>query len=499
MYTKQSISNRMKSNIFIPLFTVFTLGVNAQSFTWTSSTEGKKWNETTVKLENKAASSVGLEVSKNDHIIDFKAWGTCFNERGWDALNMLPRKQQETILANLFSPKGDLRFSMGRFSMNANDYARDWYSCDEVSGDFQLKYFNIDRDRTSIIPFIKAAQAHNPDLTFWISPWSPPSWMKINHYYSVVSNETYNKMDPKLNYLLFEDSNVKDESVFPKQAAVNDYFIQDPRYLKTYANYFCKFISAYKAEGIPVSTVMFQNEPWSYTPYPGCAWTPKGIIRFNAEYLAPALKEQHPGTELIFGTINSNRYDAVDEVLSDPRMPETFDGVGFQWEGGQILPKVRAKYPNYKYVQTESECGWGSFDWGAAEHTFGLINHYLGNGCEEYTFWNAILYDDGVSGWGWKQNALIRVDSKTKEVTYTPEYYAVKHYTQFIPKGSKVMAFKNNKEEKTPVMVVSNPQGKYVVFAGNFNDASKDLTVKINGKYLSVSLPAHSLNTFQMK
>ncbi len=499
MKKKQLRSTGIKSGIFIPFFTLFTFGLYAQSVRWTSSTEKKKWDEKTVKLENKGTQKVDLEVNKEDFIITFNAWGTCFNEKGWDALNLLPRKQQESILDNLFSPDGDLRISMGRFSMNANDYARDWYSCDEVDGDFQLKYFNIERDKTSIIPFIKAAQAYNPDMKFWISPWSPPSWMKINHYYSVVSNETYNNLDPKLNHLLYEGSNVKNENVFPQQAAVNDYLIQDPRYLTTYANYFCKFITAYKEQGIPVSTVMFQNEPWSYTPYPGCAWTPKGIIKFNAEYLAPALKAQHPGTSLIFGTINSNRYDAVDEVLSDPRIPQTFEGVGFQWEGGQILPKIRAKYPNYKYVQTESECGWGSFDWGAAEHTFGLINHYLGNGCEEYTFWNAILCDEGVSGWGWKQNALIRVDSKNKNVIYTPEYYAVKHYTQFIPKGSKVMVFKENKESKTPVMAVSNPQGKYVVFAGNFNNEERDLNIKINGKFLSVKLPAHSLNTFQMK
>ena len=71
-------------------------------------------------------------------------------------------------------PGGDLKFTMGRFSMNANDYARDWYSCDEVSGDFQLKHFNINRDKTTLIPFIKAAQQYNPDMTFWMSPWSPP-------------------------------------------------------------------------------------------------------------------------------------------------------------------------------------------------------------------------------------------------------------------------------------------------------------------------------------
>jgi len=480
-------------------FLIIVLSASAQTYQWVCSTNNDYWKESTIKLQKGSKSVLNVEVDEKNEIITFKAWGTCFNERGWDALNMLPRQQQETILSQLFSPKGDLRFSMGRFSMNANDYARDWYSCDEVSGDFQLKYFNIDRDNTSLIPFIKAAQQYNPELTFWISPWSPPSWMKINHYYSVVSNETFNDLDPKLNHLLFEDTNNVNESVFPKQAAVNDYLIQDPRYLETYANYFCKFISAYKEEGIPITMAMFQNEPWSYTPYPGCAWTPKGIIRFNAEYLAPALKKLHPEVSLYFGTINSNRYDAVDEVLSDPRMPETFQGVGFQWEGGQILPRVREKYPNYKYVQTESECGWGSFDWGAAEHTFRLINHYLSNGCEEYTFWNAILYDDGVSGWGWKQNALLRVDSKEKTVAYTPEYYAVKHYTQFVSPGSKVISLKGNKEDDLPIMVTRNPQGKYLVFAGNYNDESKDISVKIGSKYINVSLPAHSLNTFSEK
>ncbi|MCE4566624.1 beta-glycosidase [Maribellus sp. CM-23] len=491
------MKKRTASLLFI--IKVFTTTVSAQQVDWTASTEGKVWEQSKTKLEKSARIDPVLKIEGDENIVTFKAWGTCFNERGWDALNMLPRKEQENILSDLFSPEGDLRFTMGRFSMNGNDYARDWYSCDEISGDFELKYFNIDRDKTTLIPFIKAAQHYNPDLSFWISPWSPPSWMKINHYYSVVSNAEHNKLDPKLDYLLFEDIEKTYDGLFPGKLAVNDYFIQDPRYLETYANYFCKFISAYDKEGIPINMVMFQNEPWSYTPYPGCAWTPEGIIRFNAEYLAPALKEQHPEVDLYFGTINTNHYEVIDEVLSAPRMPETFKGVGFQWEGGQILPRLREKYPNYKYVQTESECGWGAFDWGAAEHTFNLINHYLGNGCEEYTFWNAILADDGVSGWGWKQNALIRVDSKAKTTTYTPEYFAVKHYTHYLAPDSKVVAFKNGKEDKLPVMVVKNPEGQYVVFTGNFSDENKEVTVKLGKQFLNVSLRPHSLNTFQIK
>ena len=254
-----------------------------------------------------------------------------------------------------------------------------------------------------------------------------------------------------------------------------------------------------KEQGIPVSMVMFQNESWSYTNYPGCAWTPEGIIRFNVEYLAPTLKKRHPEVKVYLGTINTNRYDIIDQVLSDLRMPETIQGVGFQWEGGQILPRLRAKYPQYKYVQTESECGWGSFDWKAAEHTFGLMNHYLGNGCEEYTFWNAILYDGGFSGWGWKQNALIHVDSKAGTATYTPEYYAVKHYSHYITPGSKILSYKAVKDDKTPVMIVMTPQKKQVVIAGNFNGEAKEVTVKLGNRYLCVTLQAHSLNTFVEK
>lgn len=472
---------------------------HAQTYVWISSTEGNIWQQSKIKLQANAGQSPLLKTDGSETGTVFKAWGTCFNELGWDALNMLPRTKQETILGQLFSPEGDLRFSMGRFSMNANDYARDWYSCDEIPGDFQLKHFNIDRDKTTLIQFIKAAQQYNPEMTFWMSPWSPPSWMKINHYYSVRSDRNQNQMSPLSDVALYEDSKEKNTKVFPQQLAVNDYFIQDPRYLQTYANYFCKFIDAYKQQGILVSMVMFQNESWSYTNYPGCAWTPEGIIRFNTEYLAPTLKKQHPEVKLYLGTINTNRLDLIDQILSDPRMPETIQGVGFQWEGGQILPPLRAKYPQYKYVQTESECGWGSFDWKAAEHTFSLMNHYLGNGCEEYTFWNAILCDDGASGWGWKQNALIRVDSKNETATYTPEYYAVKHYSHFIAPHSKILAYQPAKEEKTPIMVVVTPQKKQVVIIGNFNEVTKEVTVKLGNRYLNVTLQPHSLNTFVEK
>ena len=483
------------------LMAAYTIGTNAQSFEWISSTEGETWKEQRISLKASTSQDAAITTDKNQKdIVTFKAWGTCFNELGWDALNMLPRKQQENILKQLFSPQGDMRMTLGRIPMNANDYARNWYSCDEVPGDFELKYFNIDRDKTTLIPYIKAAQQYCPDMRFWISPWSPPSWMKANQYYSVRSDKNVNQMNPKSDVLLYGSKEQKvDKSVFPQKLAVTDYLIQDPRYLQAYADYFCRFIDAYKAEGIPISTVMYQNEAWSYTNYPGCAWTVKGIVRFNTEYLGPTLKKKHPEVDLYFGTINTNRYDFIDEVLSDPLMPKTVKGIGLQWEGRQILAQLRQKYPSYKYVQTESECGWGSFDWKAAEHTFSLMTHYLGNGCEEYTFWNAILADNGVSGWGWKQNALIRVDSKRHTATYTPEYQAVRHYCHYIGNGTRILAFEGAEKNKTPILVTTNSKGKYVITAGNFNDSAKQVSINLGKKHLTATLKPHSLNTFVEK
>lgn len=480
-----------------------TTAATAQRVNVVSSTESKVWQQSKTRLQTKAASTPALEINGNETGTTFKNWGTCFNELGWDALNLLPDAEQQKIMARLFAPDGDLRFTMGRIPINANDYARSWYSCDEVAGDFHLKYFNVERDKSTLIPYIKKAQQQNPEMAFWASPWSPPSWMKINADYPVRSDKKFNKMDPRKDYLLYEgeagdrdDYKAPTGKTFPAKLAVTDYLIQDPRYLQAYADFFSRFITEYGKQGIDISMVMYQNEAWSYTPYPGCAWTPKGVIRFNTEYLAPTLKRDHPEVDVYLGTINTNRYNFIDEVLSDSRMPSTVKGIGLQWEGGQILPALKKKYPNYRYVQTESECGWGSFDWNAAEHTFERINHYLGNGCEEYTFWNAILADNGFSTWGWKQNALIRVDSKNRTATLTPEYYAVKHYGNAVPKGSVIVAQLPADTTKTPVLVVRTPAGKTVVLAGNFNGEARSLTLKIKNKYLNMNLPVHSLNTF---
>ena len=153
------------------LLLVAAAGAGAQTFTAYTSTDSLFWKKSKVSLQGKTARTPDMTVTANTAGKDtghvFRAWGTCFNELDWDALNLLTRKEQEEVMSRIFAPDGDLKFTRGRISMNANDYSRSWYSCDDVAGDFQLRHFNIERDKQGIIPLIRAAQRYNPNMTFW--------------------------------------------------------------------------------------------------------------------------------------------------------------------------------------------------------------------------------------------------------------------------------------------------------------------------------------------
>ena len=492
----------MKRSILLALGLI-AISAGAQSVKTYTTTEAKAWKTGKTSLSAKAEGVTMYSLCGEERGLPFVAWGTCFNELDWDAFNLLDKKQQDEIMKNIFSPQGDLHFSRGRLSMNANDYAREWYSCSEVSGDFELRYFNIEHDKQNIIPLIKAAQAYNNQMQFFMSPWSPPSWMKINQDYCVQSSK-YNNQDPRKDYMLFSGKiDPKDqhllgnrEHVYPKRLALQDYFIQDPRYLQTYANMFVKFIDLYKEQGIDITTVCYQNEAYSYTVYPGCAWTAEGTIRFNRDYLAPALQKSHPEVRLWLGTFNTNRQDYIEKILSDEKLCSQIYGIATQWECRECIPTLKARHPGIRHwMCSESECGDGSMDWKAGEHTFFLLSDNLGNGVDEYYIWNFLLADSGTSSWGWNQNALIQVDSKTRKHRYTAEYYAVKHFSQFIDQGDEMVAYSGRNFSETPYVIFKKGKG-YVIITGNFTDKERIFNIQVGLKYLNIKAAPHSFNTF---
>ncbi len=465
----------IKSARILTAFTLWiTVTANAANVTWISTTDSERWHEekgvTVAPFDPDKVNDVNVTRYREQTMEGF---GTCLNELGWDAFNMLPQKERGKLMDELFAPGQGVGFSYCRLTIGANDYSREWYSFNETDGDFEMRNFSIKRDYDAHIPYIKAVKKANPGMRFWASPWSPPTWMKTNHHYATQSGD-HNDLD-------------KDNQVLE-----GDHFIQDRRYLDAFALYLSKFITAYKDEGINVEMIQFQNEPYTRNQWPTCLWTPEAMRNFIASHLGPRFEADHPEVQLWLGTINCGNIEDVNLVMNDPEAGKYIKGIGLQWEGKNIVRKISDTYPNIKLMQTENECGGGTFDWEAARHTYELLKTYIKGGVSSYMYWNAILADKGTSTWGWNQNAMVVIDSKTGKINFTPEFYLIKHLSHYVQPGASKMKTMGNDED---ILAFLNPDGKTVIFVANKDNEPKHMSVGIGKNVVSFTMKPDSFNT----
>ena len=122
---------------------------SARSVTWVVTTQDAPWQEQEPLGFGRLAGmpNVMVDVMNPRQTVD--GIGGCFNELGWTALGLLSEEDREGILADLFTPGAGLNLSLCRMPVGANDFSTDWYSYDEVDGDFDLEHFSIDHDRAT--------------------------------------------------------------------------------------------------------------------------------------------------------------------------------------------------------------------------------------------------------------------------------------------------------------------------------------------------------------
>lgn len=445
---------------------------------WVSTTDANRW-ETKGITEKPAAvlSGIKINIDTNKRQQTITGFGGCFNELGWEALKMVSLEEKQQILNNLFSPEEGCKFNLCRMPIGANDYAVDWYSHNETEGDFAMENFSIARDKQRLIPYIHEAQKINPDIQVWASPWCPPSWMKHNKHYACRADAEVNDLAPELSSM---------EELVSR-------FITEPEYFKAYALYFSKFVKAYEKEGIEISAVHVQNEPNSAQNFPSCVWKPQDLGILIADHLAPQFEKDGIEADIWLGTIERPQIERVDDVLQYKNVLDIVKGVGFQWAGKGVIPEVNRKYPQLQLMQTETECGDGSNDWEAAEYTFSLMKHYFENGANAYLYWNMVLDETGKSQWGWKQNSMISIDSNTKEITYNPEFYLMKHLSAFVKPGDVKLDVSGNDENA--LVFYAEDTNEVKVISYNEGGVNRVLNLAIHDENISVELDAKSFNT----
>jgi len=424
---------------------------------WITSTEKSPWTSRLLPRSVRPSAPT-LECGAATADV-WEGFGGCFNELGWIALSRLSAAARRKVLASFFCPGDGLGLTIGRIPIGASDYAAEWYSCNEEEGDLAMRRFSIARDQKHLLPYIQEALSLEPELRFFASPWSPPTWMKFPkaHNYGTL------RMEPDI--------------------------------LRAYALYFVKFVQAYGREGVRIAQIYPQNEPVADQKFPSCVWTGEELRLFIRDYLGPALKKHCPDVALWLGTLNTADYDRmILPVLMDARARAFLSGVGFQWDGKGAVQRTRQSFPGLKLMQTENECGDGQNTWAYAEYVFGLLQHYLTNGTTSYVYWNLVLEPGGRSTWGWRQNSLATVDPLTRKVAWQPEYTLLKHFCRFIRPGDRRIDVTGAWSGKA--VAFEKPDGRRVAVAHNPLDEVAEITLNSGVRAFTAAMAPHSFHTF---
>ena len=448
---------------------------------WYVTTATSPWQKRVLEAAGPGGVDVFVQADQPQQTIE--GFGACFNELGWTSLAALSPGDRDSVMRELFAPGVGGNFTLCRMPVGANDFSRDWYSYDEVDGDFALSHFSIANDLETLVPFIKEALKHQPGLSLWASPWSPPTWMKTNKHYAMAMPSP---RQPGVVNGLRPDQVGREGT---------DMFVQEERYLRAYASYFGRFVDEYRKQGIAIGMVMPQNEFNSAQVFPSCCWTAEGLARFIG-YLGPEMAKR--GVSVFFGTMERANEKLVDVSLLDPAAGPHVKGVGFQWAGKGAIAGIHRRYPQLPLYQTEQECGDGKNDWRYCRYAWSLMKHYLRNGASAYLYWNISLKKGGVSRWGWAQNSLVTVDEGARTYAYTHEYYLMKHLSHCVRPGARRLETASWTGYENQ-LAFANPDGSIVIVIQN--DLSEPLPVRIRVGETTVApvLPADSFSTLVVK
>ena len=416
-----------------------------------------------------------LDAAKTSH--EFKGLGVSFAEASCRLLSELPDERRREFLEMVFSRKG-AGVTMGRIHVGCSDYSAHIYTYDDVADDMELKHFSIDPDRRYVIPVIKEAQKICPELYFFGSVWTPPAWMKLG------------------------------------RELCGGWI--DIEKLPVFCDYYVKFLQEYAKEGIVVSAISAQNEPYSDQngESPECKWGPNEEMIFAGRLMPPRLKAAGLKTEIWLHDSEPDEWRQVLWELADEKVRRNISGVAFHSYGGnplQFLPMIREKHPDLAMYHTEQGPhldGSRTITWWGAK-----VTSFINAGCSAFTSWCLALDEQGLPNVsrGFNCAGFVEIHSETGKFTPSAQWDYFRHLGPYVERGAKVLDANYGKMVPHPgsipagerhIIAFRNPDGTHVIVATNSNGGNNrklQLQVKLGGEYAMFQLPAKSVSTIVLK
>jgi glucosylceramidase len=369
------------------------------------------------------------------------------------------------LLKDLFGSQGHenavsyLRVTIGSSDMNERVYSYDDLPPGQT--DEKLVHFSLAPDRTDVIPVLKQILAINPNIPILGSPWSAPPWMKTN-------------------------DRVKDGHL-------------KPEYYGSYAQYFVKYIQQMKAEGISIAAITVQNEPLNPKNTPSMVMFAPEEDAFVAKYLVPAFRDASITSRILLYDHNPDVLSYPLSILQDPAAGKFVDGTAFHLYGGlpSALTEVHDTYPNKNLYMTEQSIGSPENDpLPIAASISDVLIASVRNWSRNVLLWNLAAdpkngphtNDGGCTGC----QGAITLDGD--HVTRNLAYYAVAHFSRFVPPGSVHIG--STELEQLQSAAFLTPPGKIVLVVANTANFPKTFNVKYHGKWFTTTLPPESAATY---
>jgi glucosylceramidase len=405
-----------------------------------------------------AENAVVVEPAKKcQEILGF---GGAFTDAACDVIGRLPAVARGKLLHELFNPS-EMGLSVCRTCIGASDYSTNLFSYDEGEPDPEMKRFSIDHDRQFVLPVLRAARKENPDLFLFSSPWSPPGWMKGNG--SMLGG-------------CMKRGN-----------------------LSVYAKYFLKFLQAYEQEQVPIDAVTIQNEVDTEQDgqMPACVWPQEYEVEFVARHLGPLFVKNGVKTKIWLLDHNYNLWGRAIGELETPGVRRYADAIAWHGYGGNPawMSRVHDAYPQTPMYWTEGGPDYKdpfyATDWDKWGATLATI---LRNWCRSITTWNLALDEQGRPNIGpFSCGGLITIHSKTGDVSYSGQYWALAHYSRHIRRGGHRL----ESQGQMPGLyhaAFENPGGTRVLVLTNQGPA-RTVQVRIDQRAAEVALPTQSVTT----
>ncbi|HET8930694.1 MAG TPA: hypothetical protein VFN21_08560 [Acidimicrobiales bacterium] len=401
--------------------------------------------------------------------------GAALTDASAHLLAQLPIAERDAALRALFAPdEGGL--SVVRLVIGSSDFSRTLTSLDDSDEpDPTLSKFSIDADRAEIIPIARQIMTINPAVTFIASSWSAPAWMKTTD-----------------NYL---------------------FGVLDEQYEDVYADYLTRFLTEYRAAGVPVSRVSIQNEPAAIKlDAPTMTMDTAQQIRVT-DALGPKLAAAGLDTRVLVwdhnwctatppgGCTGPAPPQAALDILSATDGGYPVAGAALHCYGGDQVAAnngIHAAWPNLEIWQTECSGGdWNGTRSQAFRGQATLVVRDYANWASSSLYWNLALDPDHGphSGGCTDCRGVLTIDPVTSSWEPNLDLDVLATVARFAPAGSGALTTTlSSVPSGLEAAATCSPDGRAAVTLWN-PGAAATVTVRFGDLGFSVPIGAASLTS----